>query len=319
MKTFRLLPFAVVMALAAISFSCSEDEDGEAPKPGATVDQMPTYADLGVEFPVAQRLGSDQFEMHYDADGRLTGGTFTALRTPFTVNSNPLAFTFNWSDGDVETYDNFRVNEAGYILSMDMDDGSGDEMSFDFTYNNDGRLTKMVWNISGPGYSGSTTSTLTWDGGRLMKWEDYDVDNYVEDGQNMTEAYGYTIEYSYGSERPNTGVYYIDYNDWGIELPLFYSGLLGRPAEYLPTSSRSMEFDIIDGEKVVYYDSDYMPITTTYDNGLVRNHDGWNYYYLSEGGGYNANPAASVQPGNDAVQRHKSPLARRAERLAARR
>lgn len=319
MKSFRPLHFAAVVALAAITFSCSDDEDGEAPKPGATIERMPAYFDLGVQFPIAVRAGSDQFEMHYDADGRLTGGVFTANGSQFTVDSNPLAFTFNGRGGGVEAYSNIRVNEAGYILSMDLDDGGGDEMSFDFTYNGDGRLSKMVWNISAPGYSARVTTSLAWDGGRLMKVEDCAVEDFVEYGQSVTIEYGFVDEYSYESERPNTGVYNIDFNDWSIELPLLYSGLLGRPAEYLPTSGRSIEYDVIDGERDVYYDSGNRSISTTYDNGLVRNHDGWTYYYLSEGNGYDAAPAASVQPGNDAVRHHKSHLARRAGRLAARR
>ncbi len=91
-------------------------------------------------------------------------------------------------------------------------------------------------------------------------------------------------------------MYYVN-NDNDLILvddPIVYSGLLGRPADYLPTSYTSTEYDIVDGQVDVYYEYTNR-IQTEYDGDRVRRHGSSTFTYLDETGGYYSMKSAYPQ------------------------
>ena len=331
MKILKLMPFVLLAALAAANYSCSKDDDveGSAPTPGTAIDEMPTYADLGVEYPIVRVYGGGGPSMNYSS-GRLTGGSYSEFGGDYEVLSTPLRFVFSrdasGSSYSSYTYSNIRVNEAGYVVYMELDYDDGEHDTFTITYNDDCRMSEVVarFAYNEPGYSesGLVRNTFNWDGGRLMTREEYEEYTWTEDGYTEAEAGGCTMTYEFASDYPNTGVYYVNDNDiLPIGTPLIYSGLFGKPADFLPTSETSYEYDIVDGEKDIYYGPNKRQLRTGYENGRVRNHDDLTIVYLGESGVYYAPAADAVS--RSAVQDddtdRRPRLARRAARQAARR
>ena len=318
-NNMRLVSFFTLVTMAAVvavgSTSCKDDEKG---KKGTAADEIPTADALGLEYPIVGVTGMGQFTMDYSR-GRLVGGTFRS--NDFTVTSDPLEFHFDSGCGSTHDCTDIRVNEAGYIVYMEELYADGSSYRHSISYNGDGRVSEVystyVEEDEDYRYEGSERDAFHWEGGRLMsvetEWNDTEI------GSDYRESYksGASTEYEYGYECPNTGVYYVN-NDNDLILvddPIVYSGLLGRPADYLPTSYTSTEYDIVDGQVDVYYEYSNR-IQTEYDGDRVRRHGSSTFTYLDETGGYYSMKAAYPQAKEklSAGQRAKMRIARMKQR-----
>ena len=307
MRVIRFFTLAVAVVVAAGFTSCKDDDEEE--KKGTAADEIPTADALGLEYPIAGVTGMGSLSMDYSG-GRLVGGTFRGNN--FTVTSDPLEFHFDSGYGDTHDCTGIRVNEAGYIVYMEEQYSDGSSYRHSISYNSEGRVSEVystyVEEYEDYRYEGSERDVFQWDGGRLMsvetEWNDTEI------GSDYRESYrsGASTEYEYSYECPNTGVYYVN-NDNDLILiddPIVYSGLLGRPADYLPTSYISKEYDIVDGQTNVYYEFP-TAIQTEYDGDRVRRHGNSTYTYLDETGGYYSPKSAYPQA------KEKQPAGQRAK------
>ena len=250
-KAYGVKGLSLALCLAAgFSFSaCSDDDEGSGG--GSAAQEMPKVEDAGIQFPVTQLSnGYDTESYSYSADGRMTGGS-TSYGIRYTITYEPLTLTEQ--DGDYTgTFRNIKTNSNGFMTYAEVsysDSEYSDSGSITWKYDANGHLTSESGNITnssdGP-YS--WTCTYTWENGNLMNAE------YREEWEGETYREAYTFAYN-GNQWENPGIYpegMIEVN--GTMMPiLFYSGLLGRTTQNIPTRVTETDYE---GDRETYSNTD---------------------------------------------------------------
>lgn len=251
-KAYGVKGLSLALCLAAgFSFSaCSDDDEGSGG--GSAAQEMPKVEDAGIQFPITQLSnGYDTESYSYSADGRMTEGR-DWFGDSYSITHNPLVLT-QLEDGHVVgTYRNIKTNDDGFMTYAEVsysDSEYSDSGSITWKYDADGHLTSESGNITnssdGP-YS--WTCTYTWENGNLMNAE------YREVWEGETYRETYTFAYN-NSQWENPGIYPEEMIEvTGMMLPiLFYSGLLGRTTQNIPTRVTETDYE---GDRETYSNTD---------------------------------------------------------------
>lgn len=232
-NSWKYLVPCLAMALCSVAFtSCSDDDEGAAPKgPVATYNgKLPT------------QVGSYNF--YYDDNGRCYNISSSYDYDVVNIDYKKLII----STDDEEDYMHVVFNNKGYITkiygSWNYSDGSGYERgsgTVTFKYDGDGHLTaqtgtsKESYSYDGEksSYTGSGKVTCTWKGGDFVSAR-YEYTE-TEDGKTDTETEEYKVTYD-NTLNNKTGQFPMAFTDiFGDDQYLLaLVGMFGKGPAHLP-------------------------------------------------------------------------------------
>ena len=298
----NLVP-CLAMALCSVAFtSCSDDDEGSAPKgPVATYNgKLPT------------QVGSYNF--YYDDNGRCYNISSSYGYDVVNIDYKKLII----STDDEEDYMHVVFNNKGYITkiygSWNYSDGSEYERgsgTVTFKYDGDGHLTaqtgtsKESYSYDGEksSYTGSGKVTCTWKGGDFVSAR-YEYTE-TEDGKTDTETEEYKVTYD-NTLNNKTGQFPMAFTDiFGDDQYLLaLVGMFGKGPAHLP---ELIECKTIYGDGSSYNEQTYAEYGLNADGTIdweMLNGYRYEYSYKTySANGDEATPAAKMTKAMQAGQK----------------
>lgn len=197
MKTFRMAGMAVMAVIMGLGLvSCNKEENPKGNE------------DFSKEKKLVKIVSKDEegkdlevFTFKYDDKGKLTKSTGSFDHGEYAWTSN-----YSWSDNIIMIGEDYAVAlENGLVKSNSNNDT--------YTYNDSNRLTQYTHN--------NRTSTITWDGDKIIN-----MSSYV--GSNLTFTYGEPCKKGYCPLIPYLMFQYDD-------LSMAHPEIFGARSKQLPT------------------------------------------------------------------------------------
>lgn len=242
MKTIRFMAAALCAATALGFTSCSDDDNNDGP----VVPDVPGSA-IETIFPEGLPASVDGMNITKNAAGQVT--KIVDNRETYTFEYG----TFNRAEYQVKmTCVDSEYPDDGYTIYMQLDGNGrvsnalqvyndGDEDTWAFTYNADGRLTSLKRSEGGD-EGGFEISELTYTSGDATSVKTYEVDAQGQVKPDNTDVYTILYAKTGVNAIANKGALMLFDVTLSVDLDemdkAYYAGLLGKSTVNLPIESR---------------------------------------------------------------------------------
>ena len=144
-----------------------------------------------------------------------------------------------------------ELNEAGDAVKMyDLENDGSKKISYDFKYDNDGRLIQIQDYISN---EVSSVEKITYEGGLLKS---YEYEDFQPEGSSDSFTYVVNLETAYQNKYRNNG----NFDKVSMLLQffgesyytLYYLGVMGKTSDLLPESARFVRNSSKEEDKFSY-------------------------------------------------------------------